>query len=283
MVEANSNIPIAGLTITATNGSSVGKITQSSEDGSFKITVTYNQLNNGYYLLFTADSLYAQTIISLPNNQYGLTEYDLNEISIEGPTLPIIVTDTVSGISKTSAICGGIITDNGRSAIRCRGICWNATHQPTIVNNHKDAVMGGTSHFNILMEDLTPGQKYYVRAYAFNSLGIAAYGQEESFTTPTGAPEVTTNAATNVTQHGARLSGVVSTDYGDDITERGICYSSTSQNPTINDQKKGAGTGLGSFFCDIDNLQSGTKYFFCAYAININGVGYGETRSFTTF
>jgi hypothetical protein len=66
---------------------------------------------------------------------------------------------------------------------------------------------------------------------------------------------------------------------GEQITERGLCWS-TSPNPTVNDNKKTAGQN--TFDLKMDNLIANTPYYFRAYAITSSGVTYSSEATFTT-
>jgi uncharacterized protein (TIGR02145 family) len=89
-------------------------------------------------------------------------------------------------MTKTSAVSGGRIRDNGGDDIYGQGICWSTTPNPTIASNNEND-RAGTSDFFLTMTDLVSNTTYYVRAYAFNSEGIA-YGNEVSFTLWLGYP-----------------------------------------------------------------------------------------------
>ena len=79
------------------------------------------------------------------------------------------------------------------------------------------------------MANLEPGTTYYVRAYAENSQGVS-YGMEVSFITVANPPTVTTGEVSIITQTTALGSGTVTDDGGLEITERGLCWS-TSHTP----------------------------------------------------
>ncbi len=64
--------------------------------------------------------------------------------------------------------------------------------------------------------------------------------------TPTTAPELTTKAASDVTQVSATSGGNINSDGGSPITARGICWS-TNTAPTIADHKTTDGAGVGDF------------------------------------
>lgn len=281
VVDNVSGTAAPDVNVVVTNGERQGEETITTNDGSFSLMVSFEQMNEDYYLLLTADSLYRTISIPLPNIGYGLKEYDMQTIVVDGPVLPTVQTDAVSGIAQTSAVGGGTISDNGRCAIRRRGICWSTATSPTIVNSHADAG-SGSGHFTVAIENLTEGQKYHVRAYAENCVGIA-YGQEVVFTTHSGVPVVTTAAVSDVTQNSVTCGGIVTSQGNDAVTARGVCYSITSVEPTINDANTNDGSGTGGFISHITGLQSGTTYYLRAYATNALGTGYGEVKTVTTF
>ena len=94
-------------------------------------------------------------------------------------------------------------------------------------------------------------------------------------------PLITTKGANDVTSSTAKVGGVVASNGGASVIDRGVCYS-TSLNPTIDDLSIQSGSGLGAFDCTIAGLSENTTYYYNAYAINSVGIGYGEQKSFTT-
>ena len=66
------------------------------------------------------------------------------------------------------------------------------------------------------------------------------------------------------------------------MTERGVCWS-ISSNPTTSDSHQTASAGgTGSFTVTIEGLNAGVTYHVRAYAINSQGKSYGEDKTFTT-
>ena len=94
-------------------------------------------------------------------------------------------------------------------------------------------------------------------------------------------PKVTTSAVSEITINSAVCGGEVTFNGNVSVTARGICWS-TSQNPTIEDNKTTNGSGLGSFTSNLSNLASQTTYYVRAYATNEVGTSYGNEVSFTT-
>ena len=94
---------------------------------------------------------------------------------------PTVTTAAVTDIAQTEATCGGEITDNGGAAVTARGVCWNTSSHPTIVND-KTTDGTGTGVFTSSLTGLSPSTTYYVCAYSTNSAGTS-YGTVRSFTT----------------------------------------------------------------------------------------------------
>lgn len=95
------------------------------------------------------------------------------------------------------------------------------------------------------------------------------------------APTVTTKSVTEVTVSSAKSGGNVTSDGGEEVTVRGVCWS-TSNNPTTADDKVISGSGTGEFTCDLTGLDDNTQYFVRAYAVNSEGTAYGDAIPFTT-
>ena len=195
-------------------------------------------------------------------------------------TVPTITTIAATSVTFTTATLGGNVTAENGASVTERGICWSTSTNPTI-SNSKKVVGSGTGSFTSNLTGLTDGTTYYVRAYATNERGTA-YGSEITFTTTKiTVPTVTTIAAMNVTFTSATLGGNVTAENGSSVTERGVCWS-TSTNPTISNNKKALGSGTGSFTVNITGLSNKTKYYVRAYAINEKGISYGNEIIFTT-
>ena len=92
---------------------------------------------------------------------------------------------------------------------------------------------------------------------------------------------VVTGDVTQIAATTAEGAGEVTDEGGDDVTGRGLCWS-TDPDPTVSDSRVSAGKGLGSFSGQLVGLMPGTTYHLRAYAANSYGTAYGEDISFTT-
>jgi len=104
-----------------------------------------------------------------------------NEIKKDPTVLPLVLTNKLLDVTKSSAICGGLILDSIDYQVTARGVCWSETSNPTIDNN-KTIDGSGSGNYISKITGLTENREYYVRSYAVNKLGIS-YGEEIRFVT----------------------------------------------------------------------------------------------------
>ena len=205
-----------------------------------------------------------------------------NEVSfITRSIYPTLTTNSVSSITSTSAICGGNITDGGNGYVIFRGVCWSTSANPTIANSNTLDGTGATG-FTSRIISLQPLITYHVRAYATNTSGNTAYGNEVIFNTLAATPPIlTTTAISSITSTSAISGGNISSDGGAYVFERGVCWS-TTQNPTIANNKTLNGEDIGNYESSITGLILGDTYYVRAYATNSAGTAYGSQVSFVT-
>jgi len=150
----------------------------------------------GFTDKFTADGegtgIFSTNISGLtPNTIYYIRAYATNSFGtsfgkeISFITAPVIkgtvLTIQPSSITRTTAISGGNISLDGGGEITQRGVCWSVCPNPEITDSL--TIDGaGTGEFESTLTALAPGTKYYIRAYAINSAGVA-YGSLFSFNT----------------------------------------------------------------------------------------------------
>ena len=197
-------------------------------------------------------------------------------------TKPVVVTSEVTDITVSSAVCGGKIMSDGYSEITECGICYSKSTEPTIDDKKVVCEQNDKGEFSAELIGLNEGTAYHVRAYAVNVKGVA-YGEDYRFSTKsTTIPTVTTNVVTDITTFSAVCGGKITSNGYSEITECGICYS-TSTNPTIDDKRVVCEQDdNGEFSAELAGLNEGTAYHVRAYATNAKGTAYGEERNFTT-
>ena len=243
------------------------KITVGNGTGNFNYSFTGLTDNTTYYI-----RSYATNSVG---TAYGNT-ITFTTIEITAPT---VAATTATNVSYTSVTLGGNITNDNGATVTERGVCYSTSTNPTI-SNSKKAVGSGTGTFSTNITGLSDGITYYVRAYATNSKGTA-YGEEKTFTTTKiTTPSIETSTASNVSFTSVTLGGNVTSDGGIAVTERGVCWS-TSTSPTVSDNKQSVGSGAGTFSTNITGLNDGVTYYVRAYATNSKGTAYGEQQTIT--
>ena len=110
-------------------------------------------------------------------NRVGTT-YGL-EVTFTTLAIPEVTTLTTLPATYTSIWVGGMNIHDHGYPITEKGVCWSEQPHPDITGQHI-ALDGDSIPFASQITGLTPGYRYYVRAYATNSQGTA-YGQEVSF------------------------------------------------------------------------------------------------------
>jgi uncharacterized protein (TIGR02145 family) len=193
---------------------------------------------------------------------------------------PSLTTAQIANITTTSALGGGNISSDGGSPVTARGVCWSIIPNPTIADNHTNDSIG-KGIFNSHLTGLLHEKQYYVRAYATNSVGTS-YGEPVIFSTiPVVSPVITTVDINNITLTTAGSGGVITSDGGDTITARGVCWS-VNPEPITSNNFTSDGTGIGSYSSNLVGLVNNTTYYVRAYATNSAGTAYGNQLTFKT-
>ena len=195
-------------------------------------------------------------------------------------TVPVLTTTAISNITIFAASSGATILDNGTSSITTKGVCWSTSANPTTANS-KTTDGSGNGSYSSSIASLTANTIYYVRAYATTASGTG-YGNQLTFTTlPAEVASFATTTSSAITGYSATISSNITSENGATVTERGVCYSTTT-NPTTSSSKQTNGTGSGAYDITLTGLLESTTYYVRSYAINSVGTSYGSEITITT-
>lgn len=212
-------------------------------------------------------------------NQSGTSEDPVLVVTYTLP--PTVTTSAASSVQALTAVGNGNVTSDGGAAITERGFAYATTSNPTVSDN-KLIVSGTTGAYSGTLTGLNPSTLYHIRAYAINSVGTS-YGSDVTFTTTARTnrvPRLTTSPVIqNITRNKVTLTGEVTSDGDNTITERGFTFGTSRGTTVLNDKKVISGT-TGIFSGQLENLTAGTRYYARAYATNSIGTGYGNEVTF---
>ena len=137
--------------------------------------------------------------------------------------------------------------------------------------------------FSVSIDSLKPNTTYYYCYSIDFGLQKDYLLEVSSFTTLHGVPEVKTMEVTYVDSTSYYVKGMVVTDNGSPITERGVCWNTSGNPDPLTDEViKYSENGIGEYKCLLSQLAYNTKYYVCAYAKNAKGMGIGRTLEFQT-
>jgi len=197
---------------------------------------------------------------------------------------PIAVTTSALMIYPTTATLTGYVNGNGNTT-SIKFQYGTSTSYGTTLYGIPDNATGSSDIYSIVnLTGLSRNTLYHFRIVAENISGTT-YGNDITFTTlqndPT-VPTVTTKAVANITSESAIGGGIITNNGGAEVTERGICYSRTDPNPTVDDFRTSNGEGIGEYSSPFTGLPPSTFYYVRAYAKNMIGIAYGSVVTFTT-
>ena len=223
-----------------------------------------------------------------------------------------VTTSVPSDVSFISATVGGVISNPTGDIIGVRGVCWTTGNEdPKLPSNLSDFSLATLKNQDLLAlsdsiyaDGVTftckfrgiPNQTYKVRAFVISSKSAfsndpVSYGEVVELSTTTIAngankPVVTTGEYGNLTKNAAIGYGSVTTANGD-IIAKGVCWGKLVD---IIDATKDANlfsfadknSPNENFSSNIKGLLPGVEYKFKAFAVNKDGIAYGDSVVFET-
>ncbi|MEE4116215.1 MAG: SUMF1/EgtB/PvdO family nonheme iron enzyme [Marinilabiliaceae bacterium] len=203
-------------------------------------------------------------------NNVGVSYSEPTEIkTLSG--IPVVATAGISDIHSREVNASGRVLTDGGADLTAYGICFSTSSEPGMKDNVRRSRSGW--RFNLGLDELTPFTRYYYRAFASNRFATV-YGETMEFET-TGPPTVKTGVHGRIMINSVEFSIDVTDNGGHEVSDAGIVYSMLKE-PTIDSNVFSMGKGRGKISGLVKNLDPGTKYHMRAYAVNSEGVSYGE-------
>ena len=161
------------------------------------------------------------------------------------------------------------------------GFCYSdKTEYPTTSNDKVTVDVSGLD-FEATISGLQPGQTYYVRPFATNSMGTT-YGSTYFVTTLCLPATVGTPTSTEVAGKSFRVTAAV-TDDGGGVSSKGFVFSKNENpgfgSPVVSGVWADEG---GNFTATVSGLSPLTTYYVRAYVTNSAGTSYSEQITVTT-
>ena len=215
--------------------------------------------------------------MAFADNEAGRGYSELFEFTTMDDSIPIVDTYTVKDITCFSAVPSGQVLSNGGQEVMKRGICYGTEPRPKIEGMHVE-LGSGVGPFECKLTDLLPDTRYYVCAYAVCTKGVY-YGDQLVFDTKELPMAVRTIGVSDVTASRVMAKGEVIRDGGLEVTECGFCWGK-EHNPSIEGLHIKASVGVGTFSYYFSGLEKGQTHYVRAYAVNEEGVAYGDELEF---
>jgi hypothetical protein len=199
---------------------------------------------------------------------------------------PEATTAPATEVTQTSATLHGVVVPAGETSTYQFEYGPSTTYG-TLTDPPQKAGSGNDQvSATVVLTGLAPGTTYHFQLVATNVNGTTR-GGDQSFTTAdtatpaAAAPQATTSPASDVTQTGATLNGVVTPEGANTSYhfEYGI---STGYGTDTASQQAGSGQFQTSSSAVLTGLEPGTTYHVQLVATNANGTTRGGDRSFTT-
>lgn len=221
---------------------------------------------------FTYNTLF---LIILLSSCSGNTDIEDN---LNCTLTPTLTTEEVSNILDRSAKFEGKITSpTCESTVTSQGFVYAET---TLPKTDDFVIEVNGESVSSELTDLKRNTRYYMRTFFVNPTG-EYYGNQVEFKTAIGEINLTTKSIENITINSAKTGAIINDDGGGEIINKGVCWS-TSQNPTINDNKLENNSQNYEFDSEINELTENTTYYVRAFATNENGTTYGNEETFKT-
>ncbi len=254
--------------ITLLDNSGKMEVTETGSDGQYEFLNL--SLNTNYTIIVELSGYYSDTILTKVDKMEVRCDFVLKEIALR-------VSSTYIDASNNNYADFIIYNDSQREMAylieknvswltlsKTSGLIQAKGAEPIHITIDRSQIPSGTQSTKIVVNSS--------HEYAEIALNIAK------------DPTLNTLDITDVTTTSAVLHGMISDIGAPAYTERGFCYSSANQEPSITDLYiLSEGNGVtGSFSDTIKNLSPNTIYYIRTFAKDGNNITYGNTKQFRT-
>lgn len=222
--------------------------------------------------------------VEFDNNHKLLTEVGaFTTLPLSGK--PVVRTLEVKADDSVTFQVKCIVDEDFGSSITERGIFWGLDNNPSL--NNSNCVVhpeNGLGEYSCQITGFELNTTYFVRAYAKNEMGLSYAEEVLGFKTDAYEKPIVETLpidTTAFTQTSAVCKGRIVNEGSSPVIQRGICWGITP-NPDIDGNYVPSVSNENDFEIVIEGLSPSTTYYFCAYAINDEGTGYGAVESFVT-
>ena len=220
---------------------------------------------------------------SYANSGYSMIRGEVRSFTTSSSNAPVFQTPVVSDTTDISFHITATLLDDGGSELMLSGFCYSEYGEklPTFMDQVKNIELSGSS-ISATITGLYPSTTYQIRAYGASSNGLA-YSDLVTVTTGTAnVPFLSSVSQKDSTLYSVTLEASVLESGSAEVTEKGFCYSTSNQQPTVDDNRITVQNQSNTFETELENLSPQTTYYVRAYAVNEFGIGYSEVFTFTT-
>ena len=211
----------------------------------------------------------------------GGTTQGLDQTFTTGSVAPTATTGAAASVSANGATLNASVNAHNASTTVTFEYGPTAGYGSSVLADQSPVTGNGDTSVSKTITSLLPNTLYHYRVVAVNSAGTT-YGTDQTFTTDTLAPAVTTSAATSITKSGAILNGSVNAQ--NDSTTVAFEYGPTTGYGTTVTAAESPVSGISDIPVSkaITGLAPNTQYHFRVRGQNTAGTTYGLDQTFTT-
>ncbi len=189
---------------------------------------------------------------------------------------------TLSAVSTISLRLVATISNTGGAEIIEKGFCWSISKEMPDIKDNFIEITDGSDQIEGEIDGLTPNTKYYIRAFAVNSAGIAYSPTSIVATNEEGEIIIGSSELTEITHNTATAVSSVTNTTTRNIISFGFIYSPDTATPLDDVFTIEAEGTIDEFTSILTNLESETLYFIQPYIKTEEITLYGEVQSFKT-